>query len=102
MSTSFDEDNSCADTNDAYTRLVSGDLVLDACEIESGSAMIVDIANAYTKSELCVASLTAAYQDAVDAAISTGGNTIVSTVSKGANTAEFADWSWTSINNLLQ
>jgi len=102
VSTSFDEDNSCADKNDAYTRLVSGDLLLNACEIESASAMMVDIANAYTKSELCAASLTDAYQDAVDAAISTRGNTIVSTVSKGANTAEFADWSWTSINNLLQ
>lgn len=102
VSTSYDADNACAETADAYTLLISGDLVLDACEIQSSSAALVDFADVYTKTDGCEASLTSVEQDAADAVISAGGNTIVSTVSKGADKTEFMTWSWTDANSLLQ
>ena len=103
VSASFDADNACADETDAYTHLIGGDLVLTNVEIESGSATMADFANVYSKKEpACLEAVDAAYQMAADDKIATaGGNAIVTSSTKGANTAEFTGWSWTDINGLL-
>ncbi len=104
VSASFDASNACADKVDAYTHLISDDLIVTNCEIVSSDAVMADFIKVYAKKEPeCLQAVDAEYQAAADAKIiSAGGNSIVTSSSKGADLSELKGWSWTDTNGLLQ
>lgn len=104
VSASFDADNGCADKDDAYQNLLSDDLVITNCEIESSTATMADFVKVYSKkTPECLEPVDAEYQAVADAKIqSAGGNAIVTSSTKGADLTELTGWSWTDAKGLLQ
>lgn len=98
----FDDQNSCAVKSDAWKYMTStpATLVFNGNELLNGPAL-ADAVNAYTAVSSCSSALDAAAQTAVDAAFSAGGNTVVSSATKGANQNEFSSWTWASANAKL-
>ncbi len=99
----FDEDNACAVKSDAWKYLTdaSAKLIFSNNEILNGPSALDAVLNAYTGVSACSASLDAAAQTAADVAFSNGGNSLVSTATKGADESEFSSWTWASINGKL-
>lgn len=99
----YDADNACAIKTDAWKNMTDGTpkLSFSNNEILNGPANLSDVVNAYTGVSACSASLDAAAQTALDNAFSNGGNTLVSSATKGANSSEFTGWTWADNNGKL-
>ncbi len=96
----FDKDNACAIKTDAWKNMTdaTAKLIFSNNEILNGPANLADVANAYTGVDDCSGSID---ESPMDAAFSSGGNTLVSSATKGADKSEFTDWTWTDINGKL-
>ena len=99
---SFDPDNLCASKTDAYTRLISGDLLFNDNEIV-GSIAAEEMTKVYSDDDPgendCFLMVEKEYQTSADSAFTNGSNQVSSSASKGANLPTFDSWTLAAIRS---
>jgi hypothetical protein len=91
---SFVDETDCESKADAYSYLLSGDLVIANCDF-IGATNLADAVDGYTAQSCTVD------QTAVDNNIAGASNQVSGSSTKGADVSAFNGWSWSSINEKM-